>query len=109
MRPVMLHADGTECGHEGPAARTLHDEGGPACPAGIEVTHVRSGEKDIPVDEAVRAMMQVGDAIAKVLTPMISQAAVLIRGPADLPAIRVAHGAAAAIEAEREREEASRT
>ncbi len=43
----MLHADGTDCCHDGQPQATLLDEGGPLCPGGLPV-----------IDRNVRAISQ---------------------------------------------------
>lgn len=55
MNPVMLHADGTDCRHQGQPQATMHAEGGPRCPAGLSVTHVRFNGKVLTVEEAAEA------------------------------------------------------
>ena len=38
MKPVMIHADGTDCHHEGPPQSAVHDDEGPRCAGGLLVT-----------------------------------------------------------------------
>lgn len=103
--PVMLHAGGSECHHEGPAQRMADDEAGAACSAGIEITHVRFNGADMPVAEVVHAMTQVGQNLGVWLNAMITQLAGVAERLADSPAMRIIAKAAAAVEAERQRAE----
>jgi len=104
MRPALLHADGTDCYHEGRPQRIATDDQGPACPAGIEVTHVRFNGKAIPLPDAISALQQAGQKVADMLQPMIAQMVQHLNEVVGSPQIRVLAGAAAAIEQERERE-----
>lgn len=52
LPPVMLHADGSACGHEGQPKRGPGDPGGPVCAGGREVTHAWAGGRKIPIGEA---------------------------------------------------------
>lgn len=50
--PVILHWDGTGCDHAGDPQATADDPGGPLCPAGIPVTHVRLGGQVMTIEES---------------------------------------------------------
>jgi hypothetical protein len=67
MIPVMLHADGTVCYHDGPLQRTLPEESGPLCGGGQPVTHVRFHGKVVTIEEAAAAVEQMAGAFARAL------------------------------------------
>jgi hypothetical protein len=107
MKPVMIHADGTDCRHEGPPQATIHDEDGSLCAAGIRVTHVRFNGKVLTIGEAYAALKNVADVFAAQLTPMITALAGLCNqiGAAMDPAIRTLAAAAEVVDGERELDE----
>lgn len=107
MKPVMIHADGTDCRHEGTPQATIHDEGGPLCVAGIRVTHVRFNGKVLTIGEACAALKNVADVFAAQLTPVITALAELGNriGAALDPAIRALAAAAEVVDEERELDE----
>jgi hypothetical protein len=104
MKPVMIHADGTDCHHEGAAQATVHDEGGPKCAAGLPVTHVRFNGREMTVEEAYASLKNIADVFAKQLTPVITAFVKLAAqiGAAMEPTIRVLATAAAVVDEERE-------
>ena len=66
MDPVLLHADGTDCRHDGPPAATAGDPGGgPCCAAGIPVTHVRVGAQILTIAEAQAAFAELTAALGE--------------------------------------------
>jgi hypothetical protein len=107
MAVLMVHADGTDCLHPGTPQATLRDEGGPRCPAGQPVTHIRVNGRLLTFEEAAAAFGRVADALAKAITPLISEFAVRVSAvfAPGTPAIRALAAAAQVIEAERENEE----
>jgi len=52
LPPVMLHADGSACGHEGQPKRGIADAGGPVCAGGREVTHAWVDGRKVPIGDA---------------------------------------------------------
>lgn len=70
MKPVMIHADGTDCGHRGAVQATVDDAGGPRCPAGIPVTRIRVNGQVMTVEEATEAFRQLGAAFVEALRPL---------------------------------------
>jgi hypothetical protein len=107
MKPVMIHAGGTDCRHEGTPRATIHDEGGPLCAAGIRVTHVRFNGKVLTIGEACAALKNAADVFATQLTPVITALAELGNriGAALGPAIRALTAAAEVVDEERELDE----
>jgi hypothetical protein len=102
---VMIHADGTDCGHEGKAKATVYDDGGPACAGGIPVTHVRFNGQVLTIGQACAALKQMGDTISKALTPMVTDLARFARQVCDDISIVALAAASAVVDEEREREE----
>jgi hypothetical protein len=107
MKPVMIHADGTDCRHEGTPQATVCDDGGPLCAAGIPITHVRLNGKVLTIGEACAALKNVADVFAAQLTPVITALAELGNriGAAMDPAIRALAAAAEVVDGERELDE----
>ena len=70
MKPVMIHADGTDCHYEGPWQSTVHDGKGPRCAGGLLVTHVRFGGSTLTIDEASAALQSVASAFAAAFIPL---------------------------------------
>jgi hypothetical protein len=65
---VILHADGTPCGHPG----YTHDAGGRFwCGDGQLVTHVRTGEITTSLDTAISAVGQLGANFITALAPVM--------------------------------------
>jgi hypothetical protein len=108
MNPVIIHADGTDCGHEGTLQATLHMDGGPRCPAGQPVTHVRFGGTTLTIEQAYASLKQVADAWAKAITPILSALAEFGRKLSAEPSIRALAAAAKVVDEERQREDADR-
>jgi hypothetical protein len=71
MNPVMIHADGTACHHQGEPLASVYDDGGPACAAGIQVTHVRVGDRTLTMAEAEVAFLQLAVAWSEALRPFV--------------------------------------
>jgi hypothetical protein len=64
----MIHADSTECGHRGPPQATVHDDGGPRCPAGIPVTRIRMFDgREMTVEEAAEAFRNTVAAVVEAM------------------------------------------
>jgi hypothetical protein len=99
----MVHADGTDCGHEGPAQATVHDEGGPLCPAGRRITHVRFNGNTLTIEEALAAFSSVAESFAAMLTPLVTGLARWASSIASAlsPSMRVLAAAAEAADEER--------
>jgi hypothetical protein len=70
MNPVIIHADGTDCRHEGNPQATMRDDGGPLCPAGQPVTHIRLNGHVLTIEQAGAAFRQMTDAFAKAVKPL---------------------------------------
>jgi hypothetical protein len=104
MRPVIIHADGTDCGHTGDAKATVTDPGGPLCPAGLPVTHVRFNGQVIAIEQACVSLKSIADAITSALTPTVTALAAFGEMVWDDPAVRVLVAACAVVNEERERE-----
>jgi hypothetical protein len=100
----MIHADGTDCLHEGTAQATVADEGGPVCAGGQPVTRVRFNGQVLTVEEACQALKNIADVFAKQLTPAITSLASLASqiGAAMEPAIRALAAAAQVVDEERQ-------
>lgn len=107
MKPVMIHEDGTDCGHEGTPQATITDEGGPRCAGGQLVTHVRFNGNVMTVEEAAHALKNIADTFTKLLTPLITSFVKLTAdiGAAMDPAIRILAAASEAYDEEVELEE----
>ena len=71
MKPVMIHADGTDCHHEGPPQSAVHDDEGPRCAGGLLVTHVRFNGRLLTVEEAAAALQSVASAFAAAFIPLM--------------------------------------
>lgn len=72
MNPVLLHADGTECAHEGKPHAGIRADGGPACADGQQVTHVRFNGQVITIGQAYASLRSLAETIATALAPMIT-------------------------------------
>jgi hypothetical protein len=99
---ALLHADGSTCQHKGKPLATVHDDGGPLCPAGQPITHVLFNGRKITIAEAYAALMSIGETITRALAPLAAAFLEFGRKLAADPYIRVL--AAAAEEIERERD-----
>ena len=71
MNPVIIHADGTDCRHEGEPRGTAAD-GAPACPAGQRVTHIRFNGRTLSIAEAYEAFQAISAAFTQMLTPVLA-------------------------------------
>lgn len=67
---ALLHADGTECHHPGNAQATVHDDGGPVCPAGQPVTHIRYNGRYLTIADAYAALSSMAETITKAIAPV---------------------------------------
>jgi hypothetical protein len=110
VNPVMVHADGTDCNHEGPPQAR---DGGVACPAGQLITHVRVNGKPLTLAEACAALQSVAEAWTHALTPLVTAMAAWAQSMgsalwASSPAIRALAAACAVVDEERERYEQQR-
>jgi hypothetical protein len=103
--PAMVHADGTDCRHEGDPQRLFTGDGGPECPAGVQVTHLRVNGKTLTFAEAHAALKSIADSWTRALTPAITAFADLGRRVSEDPAIRALAAACAVVDEERRREE----
>lgn len=104
---ALLHADGSTCQHEGNAQATVHDDGGPLCPAGQPITHVLFNGRKLTIAETYTALASIAEAITTAMLPVAAAFAELGRKLATNPHLRVLAATAEAIELERAREEES--
>ena len=106
MNPIMIHADGTDCYHGGMPQATVSDEGGPLCPYGRPITHIRFNGRVLTLDEALCALQSIADAFTSAIMPLIENlsAAFAEVGSAMMNDSRIRVLAAVLAEAERERE-----
>jgi hypothetical protein len=104
MKPVMIHADGTGCHHEGPPKSAVHDGEGPRCAGGLLVTHVRFNGRTLTVEEAAAALQSVASAFAAAFIPLMeSLSAAFVnfgRQVRDDPRLRVLAATLSSAEAE---------
>jgi class 3 adenylate cyclase len=100
--PAIVHADGTDCHHEGDPQRLFTGDDGPECPAGVQVTHMRVNGRTLTFAEAHAALKSIADAWVKALSPVITAFAELGRRVSDDPAIRALAAAAAIVDEERQ-------
>ena len=111
MKPVMIHADGTDCHHEGPPQPAVRDDGGPRCAGGLLVTHVRFGGRTLTIEEASAALQSVASAFAAAFIPLMdSLTAAFVnfgRQVRDDPRLRVLAATLSSAEAEAAAELAS--
>jgi len=98
---ALLHADGTACHHEGDAQATVHDDGGPVCPGGEQITHVRYNGRLLTITEAYAAFSSMAETLTQAIAPLAAAFAEFGRKLATNPRIRVLTAAAEAIERER--------
>lgn len=103
MKPVMIHEDGTDCAHEGKPQAVIQDEGGPLCPGGCPVTHIRFNGHVMTMAEATAAFHSVARTFTAALTPLITACAEFARKLSTDPAIRALAAAAAVVSEERAR------
>lgn len=104
MKPALLHADATECGHEGSPQATVHDDGGPLCPAGQPVTHVLFNGRRLTVSEMCVAFDSMAKTIINAIAPFVDALIELGRVLGTDPAIRALTAMAEIINEERQRE-----
>lgn len=104
MNPVLVHADGTDCQHTGQIQATMLDEGGPLCPGGLPVTHVRFNGRVLTIDEAYTAFNGLARSLAAAITPLVAAFAEFFRHVSADPAIRALAAAAEVVTDERRRE-----
>lgn len=97
----MIHADGTDCHHAGQPQATVHDEGGPLCPGGLLVRHVRFNGKVLTVEEACTSFTSMARTFAAAITPLIAAFAEFTRQISADPAIRALAAAADVVNEER--------
>lgn len=99
LAPVLVHADGTNCRHEGTPKATLGMDGGSACPAGKPVDAVRFDGTTLTIEQVQRSLKSIGEAWTKLITPgisaLVAKAAPLMGGD---PVIRALAAAAAALD-----------
>jgi hypothetical protein len=50
----------------------MHDDGGPLCPAGQPVTHIRFNGQALTIEQASAAFRQMTDAFAKAFKPLLA-------------------------------------
>jgi hypothetical protein len=100
----MIHADGSDCDHEGSPLAAVSDVGGPRCAGGEPVTHVRINGSVLTIEEAVKAFQNIADAFTAVLSPLIASLASWAGqfGAALQPAARILAAAGEAYGAEME-------
>jgi hypothetical protein len=104
MTPIVIHADGTDCTHEGEPQAPIHADGFPVCPAGQLMTHVRLAEVTLTIDQVYTSIKSMAEGWASAITPIVSALAQFGRTLSSNPAIR----ALAAAAEERQREETGR-
>jgi hypothetical protein len=100
MNPTMIHEDGTECHHEGAVPSTLHDDGGPICPAGRPITHVLFNGKTLTIGEAYSAFSSIADTMTRAFAPLAEAFAEFARKIGTDPQIRALAAYAEALKAE---------
>lgn len=100
---ALLHADGTTCRHDGKPQATISDDGGPLCPAGQQVTHIRYNGRLLTIEEAAAAFSSMAETITKSIAPFAAALAELGRKITVGPHIRALAAAAEVIEEETER------
>lgn len=103
-KPALLHADATECGHEGIPQATVHDDGGPLCPGGQPVTHVLFNGRRLTISETCVAFDSMAKTIINAITPFVEALIELGRKLGTDPAIRALTAMAEIINEERQRE-----
>jgi hypothetical protein len=103
VNPVLLHADGTDCRHEGKPQADIHADGGPLCPGGEQVTHVRFNGQVSTVGQAYASLASIAGTVAAALTPLVTAFAELGRRIGGDPGIRALAAYAEAVEEERRR------
>ena len=96
----MLHSDGSACSHEGDPRATVHDDGGPVCPAGEQITHVRCNGRLLTIAEAYAAFSSFAETIAKAIAPLAEAFAEFGRRLSTDPYIRALAAASEVIERE---------
>lgn len=108
MKPVMIHADGTDCGHAGPPQSTVNDPAGPRCAAGQPVDRIRFHGQVLTIEEALHTFQSVADSFITALTPVITELAVWAQTMVDalLPTGRALAAAAGVVEEERAKDAA---
>lgn len=89
MDPVILHEDGTECRHAGKPQRAYEDADGPACAAGIPVTHVRILGSEMTLAEASQMVGGMVAAFKETVVPVIARYAERLAEVATSPEFRV--------------------
>lgn len=72
MSTVIIHADGTDCAHEGDPQATVLDGDGPLCPDGIPVTHVRFNGQLLTLAEAAEVLARFGAALSRAMQPLLA-------------------------------------
>lgn len=102
---AIVHADGTTCQHEGEPRAGMHEDGGPLCPGGQQVTHFRFNGKVLTVAEAYVAFSSMAETITKAIAPLSAAFVEFGRKLSTDPYIRTLTAAAAVIERERARED----
>jgi hypothetical protein len=98
---ALLHADGTACRHDGKPQATMSDDGGPLCPDGQPVTHIRYDGRLLTIEEAHAALASMADTITRAIAPLAAAFAEFGRIIAADPRIRAVAAAAEVIEGER--------
>jgi hypothetical protein len=71
-RPVIVHADGSDCDHTGDALSSLGEPDGPVCAGGQQVTHVRFNGQTLTIEDAARVVWDAATAIADGLKPFVA-------------------------------------
>jgi hypothetical protein len=74
VKPMMIHADGTDCNHHGTPQATVHDDGGPRCAAGIPVIRIRMDGREMTIEEATEAFRKLGAAFIEAIRPLADAA-----------------------------------
>jgi len=97
---AILHSDGTTCRHEGDAKATVHDDGGPLCPAGEQITHIRYNGRLLTIAEAYAAFSSIAETITKAFAPLADAFAEFGRRLSTDPYIRALAAASEVIERE---------
>ena len=97
---ALLHADGTTCQHGGKPQATVSDDGGPLCPAGQPVTHIRYNGRLLTIEEASAAFSSMAETITTAIAPFAAALAELGRKITVGPHVRALAAAAEVIEEE---------
>jgi hypothetical protein len=69
--PTIVHADGTDCTHDGTPLSGVNDPDGPVCGGGQPVTHIRFNGQTLTIAEASALVMKLGEVMAEAMKPIV--------------------------------------